>query len=151
MNMAEDQNSLRQHPLRVFISHSDVDMVAARKLRNLLVHRANAYVFTTEDLSAGEKWENKLRDQLSAADVVVALLTPTSVHSNWVLHEIGAAWALGKPIVPVITRRDVLNNMPVSLINAQAIHLTDVESNENADKFLGAFQTSLASAHIQRN
>lgn len=149
--MAEDQYSMGQHRLRVFISHSDVDMVSARKLRNLLVQRANASVFTTEDLSAGEKWENKLRDQLSAADVVVALLTPTSVHSNWVLHEIGAAWALGKPIVPVITRRDVLNNMPVSLAHAQPIRMTDVENSENADKFLGAFQTSLASAHILRN
>jgi hypothetical protein len=47
------------------------------------------------------------------------------------------------------TRR--LNNMPVSLANAQAIQLTDVESNENADKFLGAFQTSLASAHILKS
>lgn len=149
MSRAQHQSSAGAHPLRVFISHSDVDMVAARKLRNLLVHRVNAHVFTTEDFSAGEKWESKLRDQLSAADVVVVLLTPTSVHSNWVLHEIGAAWALGKPIVPVITRRDVLNNMPVSLTNAQAIHLTDVESDEKADKFLGAFQTSLESAHIK--
>ncbi len=146
--MAEDRKSIRQHPLRVFISHSDVDMVSARKLRNLLVHRANAYVFTTEDLSAGEKWENKLRDELAAADVIVALLTPTSVHSNWVLQEIGAAWALGKPIVPVITRRDVLNNMPVSLANTRAIHLTDVENAKNADEFLGAFQSSLSSAQI---
>jgi nucleoside 2-deoxyribosyltransferase len=105
-------------------------------------------VFTTEDLNAGEKWENKLRNELSAADVVVAILTPRSVHSNWVLHEIGAAWALDKPIIPIITRRDVLNDMPVSLASSQAIHLTNIESQENADKFLGAFESSLATALI---
>ena len=146
--MAKGQIPVRHDPLRVFISHSDLDMIAARKLRNLLVQRANADVFTTEELSAGEKWEDKLRKELSSADVVVALLTPTSVHSNWVLHEIGAAWALGKTIIPVITRRDVLNNMPVALGEAQAIQISDIESSENADEFLGAFQTSLASARV---
>jgi hypothetical protein len=83
--------SKRKHPIRVFLSHSYDDMVLAKHLRNLLSHRANAQVFTTEELSAGEKWEAKLRDELDAADVVVALLTPQSVDSPWVLQEIGAA------------------------------------------------------------
>jgi hypothetical protein len=141
--MAKDRNSAKPHPTRVFISHADVDMAAARKIRNLLVYRANADVFTAEDLSADENWENQLRDKLSAADIVVALLSPTSVHSSWVLHEIGAAWALGKIILPVVTGRDVLNNMLVLLANAHPIEMADVETAENADRFLGAFESSL--------
>ena len=134
--------------LRVFISHSSVDQVFARKMRNLLFHRANAQVFTADDLSAGEKWETKLRNELSSADVVVALLSPNSVESSWVLHEIGAAWALQKPIIPVVTRRDVLNKIPVSLEGAKVIELADVESPENAEKFLGAFEKSMATLHL---
>jgi len=128
----------------VFVSHSNVDMVFARKLRNLLSQRVNAQVFTTEDLSAGERWETKLRNELAATDVLVALLTPNSVHSSWVLHEIGAAWALEKPIIPVVTRRDVLNNMPVSLEGANVIELADVESADSSDKFVDAFEDWLA-------
>jgi nucleoside 2-deoxyribosyltransferase len=124
-------------------------MVFARHVRNLLVHRVNAQVFTTEDLSAGEKWESKLRNELSSTDVVVALLSPRSVDSSWVLHEIGAAWALEKPIIPVVTRRDVLNKMPVSLDRARIIELTDVDTRENADKFVDGFEESLAAAHLQ--
>jgi nucleoside 2-deoxyribosyltransferase len=145
--MSQARNSKRQ-PLKVFISHSNVDMVFARHVRNLLVQRVNAQVFTTEDLSAGEKWESKLRNELSSTDVVVALLTPHSVDSSWVLHEIGAAWALEKPIIPVVTRRDVLNKLPVSLEGAHIIELTDVETREHADKFVDAFEESLAAAHI---
>jgi nucleoside 2-deoxyribosyltransferase len=126
-----------------------VDTVFARHVRNLLVERVNAEVFTTDDLSAGEKWEPKLRNELSSTDVVVALLTPNSVISSWVLHEIGAAWALEKPIIPVVARRDVLNKMPVSLEGAQVIELTNVDSRENADKFVDAFEESLAAAHLQ--
>jgi len=138
----------KPQPVKVFISHSNVDMVFARHVRNLLVRRVNAQVFTTEDLSAGEKWEPKLRNELSSTDVVVTLLTPTSVDSSWVLHEIGAAWALEKPIIPVVTRRDVLNKMPVSLQGAHVIELTDVETRENADKFVDEFEESLAAAHL---
>lgn len=137
----------KRQTVKVFISHSDVDMVFARHVRNLLVQRLNAEVFTTEDLSAGEKWESKLRNELSSTDVVVALLTPASVGSSWVLHEIGAAWALKKPIIPVVTRRDVLNKMPVSLETSQIIELGDVETPENADKFVDAFE-SLTTARL---
>lgn len=134
-------------PLRVFISHSNTDMVLARKLRNLLFQRANAQIFMAEDLSAGEGWETKLRQNLTEADVVLALLTPSSVDSQWVLHEIGAAWALHKLIIPVISRRDVLNKMPISLQDAQAIELNDLETPENADRFVDAFENS-ATARI---
>jgi nucleoside 2-deoxyribosyltransferase len=142
-----DRHSKHQ-PLRVFITHSSVDQVFARRMRNLLFHRANAQVFTAEDLSAGEKWEAKLRDELSAADVVVALLSPRSVESSWVLQEIGAAWALKKPIIPVVTRRDVLNKIPVALEGARVIELTDVESPENEERFLSAFEKSMAAVHL---
>ena len=138
----------KRHPVKVFISHANVDIVFARHIRNLLVQRVNAQVFTTEDLSAGEKWEPKLRNELSSTDVVVALLTPHSADNSWVLHEIGAAWALEKPIIPVVTRRDILSKMPVSLEGSHIIELADVETPEHADKFVDAFEESLAAAHL---
>jgi nucleoside 2-deoxyribosyltransferase len=145
--MSQPRNPKRQQP-RVFISHSNVDAVFARHVRNLLVQRLNAQVFTTEDLSAGEKWQSKLRNELSSTDVVVALLTPQSADDSWVLHEIGAAWALEKPIIPVITRRDVLNKMPASLERSHVIELADVDTPENADKFVESFEESLASVRL---
>lgn len=132
----------------VFISHSIVDREFARKVRNLLFFRANAQAFLTEDRSAFEKWESKLRSELSAADVVVAFLSPNSVEFSRVLYEIGAAWALRKPIILVVTRRDVSNKIPVSLEGTKVIELTDVESPENEEKFLAAFEKSFAAVHL---
>lgn len=144
--MAEARHARHQLPIKVFVSHSAGDAALARKLRNLLWQRLNAQVFSTGDLSAGEKWQTKLRNELAAADVVVALLTPCSAHSSWVLQEIGAAWALGKPIIPVVTRRDVFSTIPLSLEGANVIELADVESEANAGKFVNAFEDSLAAA-----
>jgi hypothetical protein len=64
------------------------------------------------------------------------------------LQELGAAWALKKPIIPVVTRRDVLNNMPIPLDGSNVIELADVESAASADKFVGAFEDSVAAAHV---
>ncbi|HYL73127.1 MAG TPA: toll/interleukin-1 receptor domain-containing protein [Bryobacteraceae bacterium] len=146
--MSDGRHSKRRGAIKVFLSHSNVDTEVARKVRNLLVHRTSAQVFMSEDLNAGEKWETKLRNELASADVVLALLTPQSVDSSWVLLEIGAAWALEKPIIPVITRRDVLNKMPVSLEGTRTIALSDITSAENAGKFVAAFEDSLSTSQI---
>jgi len=123
-------------------------MVFARHMRNLLVQQVEDEVSITEDIRDDEKWQSKLRNKLTSADVVVALLTPHSAEDSWVLHEIGAAWALEKPIIPVVTRRDVLNEMPVSLERFNIVQLADVETQEHADKFVDAFEESLASARL---
>jgi nucleoside 2-deoxyribosyltransferase len=138
----------KRQPVKVYIIHSDVDLDFARRVRNLLFYRLNAQVCTTEEVQASEKWERKLRNELSSADVVLALLTPHSVDFSRVLHEIGAAWALGKLIIPVVTRRDVLNKLPASLERAPSIESSDVDTPENEAKFVAAFEESVTAAHL---
>ena len=87
---------------RIFLSYVRADRTYALKLRSLLSQRPNLSIFTTETLSAGEDWESKLKDELSQSDIFIVLLSSNSVDSKWVLHELGAAWALNKPIIPVI-------------------------------------------------
>ena len=105
-------------------------------------------MFSVDELSGGEKWETRLRNELAEADVVVALLTPASVSSSWVLHEIGAAWGLRKPIIPVITTRDVLRGLPVALEHATALRLDDLTTPEGSEDFLRAFESTLAASHV---
>lgn len=145
--MNERKRSKREQTIRVYLSHSAADMVVARKLRNLLLTYANARVFLADDLSAGEDWETRMRAELADADVVVALLTPNAVNSNWVLHEIGAAWALKKSIIPVVTRRDVLNALPLSLQTAKVLELDDVDSPKVGGELVEAVESTLASIH----
>jgi len=135
-------------PIRIFLSHSIGDIAHARKLRSLLAQRLNARVFTAEDLSAGEDWKSTLRGKLAEANAVVALLTPRSVHSGDVLHELGAAWALGKPLFAVITRREVLNSLPVSVQSAELAELDDLQNDEAADRFLNRLEDLMESAHV---
>jgi len=142
--MSSTKQVRRTAALRVFLSHSPGDRVLARRLRSILSERLPIRVFTTEDLSAGEDWQTRLRDELAASDLVVALLTPESTRSTWVLHEVGAAWALRKPIVPLVTHHHVLNDIPVSLEGMQALELKDLEDPSFIDLLVRHIEQAMA-------
>lgn len=142
--MSGTKHSKGGSSVRVFISHIGADAELARKIRDLLSGRLNARVFMDQDLSAGGNWEAKLRRELAEADVVVVLLSKGAVGSSWMLQELGAAWAMEKPIIPVTTGGGILNRMRVQLKATPALELGDIGNPEEADQFVGEFQYALA-------
>ena len=146
--MNHARRSKSQQPMKVFLSHDSADAVLAQKIRDLLSRHLNVRVFMDEDLTAAEHWASKLRQQIEGADVVVALLTPRSVGSNWVLQEIGAAWGLEKPIISIMTQRDVRNRWPVQLNSEMALELKNLDTAESAEKFITEFERTLAATHV---
>jgi hypothetical protein len=133
--------------LRIFLSHTPADNAHARKLRNLLSHRLNLRVFTTGTLSAGEDWRSKLKDELFQCDIFMVLLSPNSVESPWVLQELGAAWGLNKPIIPVITNPEVLTKIPVALSKVQSVDINNIENPEAINQILERYEEEVATSH----
>ncbi len=131
--------------LRVFLSYAAPDRAYASKLRRLLSQRPNVRVFTMETLSAGEDWESKLKEELSQCEVFIVLLSPSSVGSNWILHELGAAWALSKPIVPIVTHPDVLSKIPLSLRGIRYVEIQDLEKPEIITQILDHYEDLISS------
>jgi nucleoside 2-deoxyribosyltransferase len=134
--------------VRIFLSHSYADTVLAQKIRGVLSQHLGHSVFIHEDLSAGENWQVKLRKELEQADVIVALLTPQSVADSWLLQETGAAWALEKPIVPVVSRIEILDRFPIQLKSDPVLELKDLDTPENIDSFVRAFESNLTASHL---
>lgn len=86
------------HPHDIFLSYSSSDAALATELReSLSLHAANVFM-ASRSISVSERWEREIRDAICGARLVVLLLTPNSVRSDWVLFECGAAWALDTPI-----------------------------------------------------
>src|SRR5215216_2800104 len=87
---------------KIFLSYSHSDNAIAKNLASKL-ERAGADCFMAEkDISAGELWEERIRDEIVAADYVLILVTPRSKNSLWVAAEAGAAWALEKKLVAAL-------------------------------------------------
>ena len=96
-------------PIEIFISHSHND----EDLVNILVKAINNNLYIPENaircsslsgykLDLGALPAEQLRVELKSAKLIIALITPYSQKSNWVLFELGASWGLGCNVIPLL-------------------------------------------------
>jgi len=123
------KEKVKQQPLRIFLSYTMADKGYALKLRHLLSKQPNFHIFTPEVLSAGEDWESKLKGELSKCNIIVVLLSSNSITSGWVLSELGAAWVLNKPIIPVTTHSELLSQIPMNFRKFQSVEFKYFETH----------------------
>jgi len=78
---------------RIYISHSHQDKDLARSIADGLKESGNQIFIDSESLQAGSDWRSTLNDSLKLSDVFLVLVTESSVNSQFVVSEIGAARA----------------------------------------------------------
>ena len=93
----------------VFISHSSEDSELARQLVDLLRSSFNLNApqirCTSLDghrLPAGVNTDEQLREEALGARAFIAILSPFSLASHYVLFELGARWGAKLPFVPLL-------------------------------------------------
>ena len=116
--------------LAVFISHSSKDKKLAaaviellKSALGLLAGQIRCSSVDGYRLPVGVSSEAKLREEVNAATVVVALLTPNSLASYFVMFELGARWGSGHFLAPLlagVTPGEL--QQPLSLINGLSAH-----------------------------
>lgn len=112
--------------LMIFISHSSKDVVLAEALVNLLraalALPADQIRCSSVDgyrLPVGVNTEQKLREEVKTARVVVGLITPNSLSSHFVMFELGARWGSGYFLAPLLAGLSASGlSGPLSLLNA---------------------------------
>jgi hypothetical protein len=109
--------------LDVFISYSSDDVVLAEDLKRSMTE-SGLRCFLAKNIEAGKLWREEIRTALHSSRVVVLLLSSSSIASKWVMCEIGAFWALGKPIVPAVMSGD-LNDIPEIISEHQCWPIKD--------------------------
>jgi hypothetical protein len=113
----------------VFVSHVHEDAAVADYLRQRLsaafLERIDVYVSSARVDHAGEDWLDGIEQALRDCSVLVALCTPSSITKEWVNFELGAAWMLGKPIVPACHGGLTPDDLPAPLSSLRAIELTE--------------------------
>jgi hypothetical protein len=103
----------------VFLSYSSPDSQIAAELKQKLEEKGMRCFMAEVEIDIGKKWLDTIHAALIGAKLFVILLTPRSVDKPWVLIEMGAAWALEKPLIPLLQFVDV-NKLPGPLKNYQA-------------------------------
>ena len=132
--------------MKVFISYSGADEKSADLLRNALL-KQNVDVWNpASQIAPGENWGLKYGKALESSDAVVVLLSPDSVKSDWVRHEI--QYALSSPqfrdrLIPVVVRPT--DEIPWILRRLKVIRATK-NPNETARRIANALLKTPATA-----
>jgi hypothetical protein len=95
-------------PVQLFVSHAHKDEDLARMLVEAIALGMQApqgsircTSLSGYQLALGAMARDALRDELSGAKGIVALLTPYSLSSEWCQFELGAAWVLATATMPL--------------------------------------------------
>ena len=122
--------------LDVFISHALVDQPLAERIARGLTFGGRVRVHTDRTLTAGENWRSELRRALETTHVFIVIGSPASAKSDFVLQELGGAWALGKPIVVVTPEGEVEWAPPLEQSAYKRVALTELEQPAFAESLL---------------
>jgi hypothetical protein len=121
----------------VFISHSREDQSLAERVERGLTFGGRVRVLTDRRISsAGTHWRSELRRALETADVFVVIGTPASARLDFVLQELGGAWALDKPIIIVTPEGEVEWAPPIEPSAYRRVALTELEKPAFAEGLL---------------
>ncbi len=86
----------------IFISYSQKDGEIAASLASRLDDAGLRCFLADKSILAASEWDTVLRNAIRNADRILVLLTPRAKDSLWVAAEIGAAWVLGKALIPAL-------------------------------------------------
>ncbi|MGQ9626901.1 MAG: toll/interleukin-1 receptor domain-containing protein [Anaerolineae bacterium] len=120
---------------KVFISHTGKDTWIARQIEACINNYGADAFLDVADITVGEEFDERIRQELLDCDELVALLTPWSLERPYVLWEMAGAWVQGKRIVGILhglTAEDISSekHIPVSL---KCLNLIDIN---NLDMYL---------------
>jgi len=101
--------------MNVFISYSHHDRETAKSIYNIIERHGLNPMLDEKDISGGEVIDDKVKTLLSQAQVLIVVISPSSIKSPWVFYEIGRADDSGKKIIPYLTHPGLISDLPIFL------------------------------------
>jgi hypothetical protein len=118
-------------PSRIFLSHSSSDKTFARELANELSQRGASVWVDEQAVAPGDDLAANIAEAIRGSDLVLVLLSPSSVRSQWVRRELELALASSQRtrVVPVTLGKAEL---PQELGDLRGLLYLDAEGHDVA-------------------
>jgi len=88
----------------VFLSYSAKDQNEADELYRSINANGGKAFLSAKSLKPGHDFVEEIRNAILVSNEIWLIVSPNSLKSEWVTTEWGAAWALKKPIIPILHR-----------------------------------------------
>ena len=128
--------------LKVFLSYAHEDEEMKNQLDRFLINlkrSGSLEVWQDRELLAGSEWDQGIKNELAAADIILLLISVDFNASNYIWdkelktamerHEKGEAW-----VIPIILRNCEWSDMPYAKLNALPANGTPVTDYADRDK-----------------
>jgi len=125
LDIAEAQTVVigRADKYDVFISYSHKDEAVGRLLEEELRRSGLRVFLSSSALTGGDNFSEEIKNALRDAGELWIIASPQSLESEWVMTEWGAAWAMGKRVVPLLYNCEP-KDLPERL---GALHTTSID------------------------
>src|SRR5215469_3045046 len=112
--------------LKVFLSHLNLEKELAEILQQAIkrdfIGLVDFFVSSdTTSIPVGEKWLDRLIDQMGTADIDLVLCSPEAVKRPWINFETGAARLRRIPIIPICHSGLTPRQLPVPLSEFESV------------------------------
>ncbi len=116
---------------KLFISYARSDYPFAHRLVEHLKQYGVSGWLDHADIAAGDAFASTIRSALQESSAMVVLLSPASIHNQWINFELGAGAALGIPIIPIVVDGEEFeDDLPEPL---RGVHFLDARNKPLED------------------
>jgi hypothetical protein len=106
----------------MFLSYAAQDHEEAERLQKAIEAAGGTVFLDKKSLEPGDNFAERIRAALYSCRELWLLVSPSSLNSEWVSTEWGAAWVLKKTIVPILHRCKP-QDLPARLSQLQCIDM----------------------------
>ncbi len=96
----------------VFISYANKDRDWVNSLVEALSNKGLCVWYDETNIKPGDSILGGLEEGLRDSRYIVMLLTPDTVNSNWAAAELGAALAMKKVLIPIVSEDMPIEDLP---------------------------------------
>ena len=111
---------------RVYISYAAKDKGIAESIAKQ-VRDSGATLVGAEGIPPGALIQPRISEAIRQSDEIMLLVTKNSAQSAWLNYEVGAAFALGKQVTPILFHINS-SELPPVLRSVQAIKFENLDS-----------------------
>lgn len=92
-------------------------------------------IISADSISYGSDMRSAMRDNILKSELVIILVSPAYLQSEWCLKEFEEITNLNKHIIPIVTESFAdLTKLPKDISNIKALSLRNCESQDDLDK-----------------
>ncbi|MET0903741.1 MAG: toll/interleukin-1 receptor domain-containing protein, partial [Acidimicrobiales bacterium] len=124
--------------MAMFVSYARQDRETVASLKADL-ERLGREVWIDEKLRGGQEWWDEILAAIRSCEVFVWTVSPTSVKSTACKAELGYAFALGRPVLPIMIKSVAIGLTPERIANSQIVDYT-TRGADQAIKLAGDLQ-----------